>query len=477
MKRVSIKRLAHLNDILIFLIILLWLLASPVNISVPLDDVYVYFNYARNFAEGRPFAYDPRNIPSEGFTSLLYMLLLVPAELLDLNTFFVTVIINMLSLALSVVWIGRALRATGVLPKGGDVFFTIVLAALVVRDPNISALVYSGFEAVFGLLWVTGMAVSVAYALDAQRAENVRRRWLTIFFVMVFLAHLVRPEYVLIGAVGGVLLLWRFEDRAAVLRRAVIFALVMAGYYLLKLAIFGDLFPTGFYRKVRVSEIGQLLSEWIMAYQGWLILALLASLMLSVRTLRRFPLKRLGWLLMLVLGAVGVFVFYTQSTPLTPSFFRFLVMPIWTIYMVLALGAVWLLFLLLQLVLSPHQVLRLIKVAHSLVMPSAITMLILLVSLFISSNMQNNISSISNQIKHHHYINAALYWRSQLPDPSRITVVFGDAGAVAYTLGSRFIDPNGLAEPPIAHLFRLPDGEEKIARFLKHVLGNQPDIL
>ena len=47
------------------------------------DDVFVYFNYARNFCDGRPFAYDPRNLPSEGFTSLEEALSVSMAEAED----------------------------------------------------------------------------------------------------------------------------------------------------------------------------------------------------------------------------------------------------------------------------------------------------------------------------------------------------------------------------------------------------------
>jgi hypothetical protein len=73
-----------LYDGAIFVLIAAFFLLAPLQIVV-YDDAYVYFTYARNFVEGRPFAYDPRNIPSEGFTSLLYMLMLVPAELLRVN--------------------------------------------------------------------------------------------------------------------------------------------------------------------------------------------------------------------------------------------------------------------------------------------------------------------------------------------------------------------------------------------------------
>lgn len=45
-------------------------------LSMPLDDSYIYFQYARSFAEGKPFHYSLVDEPSTGATSLLYTLIL-----------------------------------------------------------------------------------------------------------------------------------------------------------------------------------------------------------------------------------------------------------------------------------------------------------------------------------------------------------------------------------------------------------------
>ncbi|MCS6872850.1 MAG: hypothetical protein NZ571_15495, partial [Anaerolineae bacterium] len=251
----SSKALNRLYDLSIFLLVVSFLLVVPTPIFVN-DDTFVYFNYARNFAEGRPFAYDPRNIPSEGFTSMLYMLLLVPAEVLRINPVFASSAINILALALSIVWLGQMVRTTGILPSHLAALFTWLLTVFTLSDQNIRELVFAGFESIVGLLCVTGIVVSVAYVLDEQRSAQARRRWMSVFLVAAFLAHLVRPEYLMVGAIGGAVLLWRSPDRGALLRRTAIFAFVMVVYYLFKFAVFGDLFPTGFYRKVRSSELG-----------------------------------------------------------------------------------------------------------------------------------------------------------------------------------------------------------------------------
>ncbi len=45
----------------------------------PLDDTYIYLQYARGAASGQPFSYQPGVEPTRGATSLLYPLLLAPA--------------------------------------------------------------------------------------------------------------------------------------------------------------------------------------------------------------------------------------------------------------------------------------------------------------------------------------------------------------------------------------------------------------
>lgn len=43
---------------------------------LPLDDVYIHFQYARQLANGQPFIYNPGDLPTSGATSLLYPLVL-----------------------------------------------------------------------------------------------------------------------------------------------------------------------------------------------------------------------------------------------------------------------------------------------------------------------------------------------------------------------------------------------------------------
>jgi hypothetical protein len=51
----------------------------------PLDDAYIYYQYAKSFAGGSPFAYQPGEPATTGATSLLHMILLAPWFLLGVR--------------------------------------------------------------------------------------------------------------------------------------------------------------------------------------------------------------------------------------------------------------------------------------------------------------------------------------------------------------------------------------------------------
>jgi hypothetical protein len=462
------RKLYWLYDGAIFIFIVAFFLLAPLQIIIH-DDAYVYFTYARNFVEGRPFAYDPRNIRSEGFTSLLYMLMLVPAELLRVNPILAGALINMTALALTIVALGQAVRATSILSARAAAFFTLLLTILLTQDRNIRLLVFSGFESLLGLLCATGIVISIAYALDERRAATAQQRWMSAFFVASFLAHLIRPEYLLIGALGGAVLLWRSPDRAALLRQAAVFVLVMAGYYLFKLAIFGDLFPTSFYRKVRASWLGpHYVNEWLSEYCNVLLFAAITFIVLSA-ALR----QRALWLILLVGSAVSILIFYAQSTPLSGFEYRFLVVPTLALYALLAIGVIALArrFLAAQ----GQQLGQLLKATLALVWIPVLMFDLELMAQGINAPL-GLVKRAQDALDAHPYIQLGRYWREQLDNPEDITVAFIDAGAIPYALNSRFLDVYGLTEPPIARMFGKLNAPEQIEEYIRYILNQKPDV-
>ncbi|MYI63199.1 MAG: hypothetical protein F4105_16405, partial [Gemmatimonadetes bacterium] len=89
---------------------LLWLLVFVASmlyhtggrLALPLDDSFIYFQYARQAAQGHFLEYNTGAEPTAGATSLLYTLLLVPGFWLGLDGMGIAIY----SLVLGGVWLG-----------------------------------------------------------------------------------------------------------------------------------------------------------------------------------------------------------------------------------------------------------------------------------------------------------------------------------------------------------------------------------
>ena len=225
------------------------------------DDTYIYFNYAKNFVAGRPFAYDPRNIASEGFTSAIYLLLLVPFEAAGINMMFAAVILNLAAIAL-ILYLGyQVLRADRIL-EGGFLFIAVSLfAVFIARDTNIPTIVGRGLETMLGpasVLWAILHLARVHQAGD----EATRCRAVTMFLVASFLSFLTRPENIVLLAAVGVLILpvmWRRGELACLLKRLGTFVAALGAYFAGKWLLFGDVMQTSYYRKMRADGAGSVI--------------------------------------------------------------------------------------------------------------------------------------------------------------------------------------------------------------------------
>lgn len=456
------KFLTRLYDIAVFILVVLILVVVPVEMPV-IDDSFIYFNYARNFAEGRPFAYDPRNIPSEGFTSILFMLMLVPPTHLGINPLFASALFNILALALSIVWLTQAVRSTVTLTPLFATMFPLFLTAGILSDSNIRSLVFSGFEAVFGLLWVTGMIISVLYALDRNRLKQSRYRWVIVLSIITIVAHFVRPEYLILGVASIIILALFFPDKRFIFKAMMLLIVITALYYLVKILTFGDIFPTGFYRKVRTTGIGfDHIMNWASSYFFIILLSVITIIRMTLE--KKLPIIVPVALCYLVL----ILLFYMQATPLMHLKFRFLIVPIWVLYVTISIG----------ISISLNSMAPYFKRTHLSYVNTTILIMLILVSTSIAVNAKIDLDQRAQKtIQNHVYMPLVIPWRERLTDPDKITVVHGEAGVFNYVLGTRYIDPYGLAEPSIAHLFRMPDSKNKTDRFVQIILENKPDVV
>ena len=442
------------------------------------DDTYIYFNYAKNFVAGRPFAYDPRNIPSEGFTSAIYLLLLVPFEAAGINMMFAAVILNLAAIAL-ILYLGyRILRADRVL-EGGFLLVALTLFALfVARDTNIPSIVGRGLETMLGpasVLWAIFHLARVHQAGDEatrpSRRDHVSCRLLSVVSdsPREHRGCWRRSASCYSASCGGADKLrpcWCGWGRS--LR-------VLGAYFAGKLLLFGDLMQTSYYRKMRSDGAGR---EYVFGalndYWRWILYAVVLAVCAAGLLLWRR--RERGWNTFRCLAprssvlALGVVAGGDSGgVPAVGADRR----------LRLSLSGQ---FLWSSCICSSPQGLHICCLSRpresSAVsstqgrssrvwwrccgrrrLPRATP----------GPDQSSSVSACTRRRRKRRrnieYIRIGEFLRDRIPDIEELTFVFGDAGVFPYVLGSRFVDANGLTEPYLARLLREPNEPEKARMF------------
>ena len=168
-------------------------------LTPPLDDTFIYLQYARSAASGAPLEYQPGAAPTRGATSLLYPLLLAPwASGGDPDRLvWVAWAYGVLFLAGCALAADRwAARALG--PPDGW-----VAGGLVLLNGHFVWGTASGMDIGLYAFSLTAVATAAAWYLDAPTARSGLRR-LTVLGGLLLLLGLARPEGILIGGLVAV---------------------------------------------------------------------------------------------------------------------------------------------------------------------------------------------------------------------------------------------------------------------------------
>jgi hypothetical protein len=472
---------------------LIWILAITVFIlgairllilmnPLSIDDSFVYYTYAQNIIEGRPFAYDIRNIPSEGFTSLLYLLLLTPFEFFKVNMSFASMLINLSAIFITVGAISHLTVITGLFKKNTMLVFASGLWVFIVNDLNIVMNLNLGLETMLGPMIV----VLAGWAVWGTSSPNViyQKRSLNAFFIILFLSYLIRPESMIFIAIVGIpLLVNKSVPLSLVIRKTFFFGVIFIAYHLLKLAIFDDIFPTGFYRKVGSGSGIEYVLQWAVDYSFCIlpfILILFATPIMLIRRKQGILFEK-RWLWFFWGVIMGILVFFTRTEPIVGYGYRFLMIPTFLTY-------ISFLILMILFIVSIINRLKQIIVIQSFF--NYVHYMILGGLIVLSANNMHPLKDdgdLLEEINIYHkalvatenqtYIKFGNHLNEHLDSPETATLVFGDAGALPYAFEGRFIDFNGLVEPYIARLFSMPDGQEKTQLFTDYILSQNPDII
>lgn len=402
------------------------------------DDPFVYYNYAKRFVDGRFFAFDNRNIPSEGFTSLLYVLLLVPFEFFKINLPWSSVILNVVSLFLSVRFAYLLFFKT--LKISTEYSFGFIFSLLL--------LIYIQRFSIFGLLGF-GLESYVALALFVMMLyyffelffNQISKKTLASFLLLYFLLFLTRPESIAMFFPLIVLLFFhKIKEWKLILPFYIAFLVIFVLFMFWKYLFFGDIWPTGYYRKMNmpqdpVENGTAYVLKYLYTSRLNFVLIVVSALVLTYLKVKELTHKNL-WITIGVMSLCWVFNcgFVMETTPIVGFFMRYVV---FANFLLCAVAALAFTFVIHALKKTPLRILMHFSLL-SLVFP------------FLYYAFYTKIPDVYSD----NYEKIGKTLQKNFKNPSQINFSAGDAGAIQYYFEGNFIDFNGLTEPKIAKLFK-----------------------
>lgn len=239
----------------------LWMLHKRQGFLV--DDAYISFRYAVSFAHGHGLVWNA-GVPLEGYTNLLWVLLLVPFARVGLDLTLPS-LVGSLGFALGTVELLR--RISRRLRPEASWFDHLMPGLLLACIPSFAHAATSGMEGpCFGFL--------VLLAIDQLvrgREEPRRRIWAALFLA---LAYLARPEGALVTAILVLCELWQLEGPlvarvSALAPVALLPGVVVVLHVAARLVYYGYPLPNTFYAKVILGPAS--LSRGMQHFAGFLL--------------------------------------------------------------------------------------------------------------------------------------------------------------------------------------------------------------
>jgi len=414
------------------------------------DDAFVYYTYAKNFARGNFFAYDPREFASEGFTSIAYLLLLVPFELARIPLPLAALLINMCSIFGAAILCCKIFEVMfpSKVRNSYWVGFAFLFACFL--DTNVTVLMGWGLETLLNIPACFGFIYGAVLLFRWGKTKD--------FNLLLFayaMSVLVRPENLLLGFPWIVLGFFSLSSKRKGAQSVAVFLLVGLAFLSWKYCVFKDLLPTGFYRKmsgqsIDVTYLKSYLSEYSLVFQPVYWIGIVSILLQPELFRNNSLLKKTG--LAGVLMFIGLAMFILRIEPIQGYFQRYLTIATLGMYLV---GAS-----LFALIIPAR---KSVNILFAVVM----------ITVLFSGVKQKQRSSpfllhreVLKQLESNPYVMLGRYLQKNVEHPEEISLMFGDAGSIPYFFDCKFVDINGLTEPAIAKMFKGGQRKEKVTEYV-----------
>ncbi|WP_101948169.1 hypothetical protein [Mycobacterium sp. 3519A] len=216
-----------------------------------LDDAYISFRYAQNWADGSGLVFNAGEYPrAEGITSPLWAIVLSTGVAAKIDPLLLAKCLGVMAVlaasAIVVVTVFKVLRGSTTLSVGMSSAFAMVAAASLISSP------YMAVNSVSGMETVPAVAAYAAFLLNVLRTMEfgARRSVAVVTGFCAVAVPMVRPEMLLAVAVTllGAFLIWR-SSRANVALSFASFVSIGVVYFLIRYAYYGLPVPLPFYIK------------------------------------------------------------------------------------------------------------------------------------------------------------------------------------------------------------------------------------
>lgn len=212
-----------------------------------LDDAYIFFRYAENIVNGYGFVWNIHEAPVEGYTSFLYLIILVAAKLVTIDLELFAILFGILSSTLSLFFVYLIydhLYAKKLNNPSANLITVIILAL----SPSYLYWSGAGMETAFYSMFLT---LTIYFFLKLSSSP----RKVFVKAVLFGLLCIIRFEAVLFFIAALVYLMkdhFTFKkiriNKTGVIFSA-IFILIFGSYFIWRWSFFGYFLPNTFYAK------------------------------------------------------------------------------------------------------------------------------------------------------------------------------------------------------------------------------------
>ncbi|MCX7767025.1 MAG: hypothetical protein N2246_10020, partial [Candidatus Sumerlaeia bacterium] len=218
------------------------------------DDAYISFRYAKNFARGHNFVYNPGEYV-EGYTDFLWVAILGICQFIIGTSRDITLVAKLLGIASAVLILLVSFLLPGAIHSPGHWmkrYYRLALPLIVAMTTAIPVYAVSGMETIFA----SALVLLGFYHLIKQNGEQ-----LNTGLIFLVLSALARFDLLLIyGCAVLVCFGFRIASRGLAEIKPVILeilpsALIYVAYTLFRLYTYEDLYPNTFYAKTENYEL------------------------------------------------------------------------------------------------------------------------------------------------------------------------------------------------------------------------------